>query len=56
MDTFIEMKIRMYIATKRVDIRENLIFKVIKQLISNLLKGCLKSFTSDRVKEFGCYK
>ena len=56
MATFAEMKTRMYIAIKIADRSQNSMFKAIKQLVSSLPKECFKSFTSDRGKEFGCYK
>ena len=56
MATFVEMKTRMYRAIKIADRSQNSMFKAIKQLVSSLPKGCFKSFTSDRGKEFGCYR
>lgn len=56
MATFAEMKTRMYIAIKILDRSQISMFEAIKKLIKNLPKGCFKSFTSDRGKEFGCYK
>lgn len=56
MATFAEMKTRMYIAIKIPDRSQQSMFEAIKKLVKNLPSSCFKSFTSDRGKEFGCYK
>ena len=56
MATFVEMKTRMYIAIKIPDRSQQSMFEAIKKLVKNLPSSCFKSFTSDRGKEFGCYK
>ena len=56
MATFAEIKTGMYIAIKIKDRSQSSMFEAIKKLVKNLPKGCFKSFTSDRGKEFGCYR
>lgn len=54
--TFAEMKTRFYIAIKMPDRSKESMLKAIDQFILGLPKGTCKSFTSDREKEFACYK
>lgn len=56
MATFAEIKTRMYIAIKMPDRSQNSMLEAIERLVENLPSNCFKSFTSDRGKEFGCYK
>ena len=54
--TFAEMKTRFYVAIKMLDRSKDSMYKAIEQLVSGLPKKVFKSFTSDRGKEFACYK
>ncbi|MBU5670145.1 IS30 family transposase, partial [Peptoniphilus sp. MSJ-1] len=54
--TFVEMKSRFYIAIPMKDRSKDSMLEAIKKLIYPLPKQALKSFTSDRGKEFACYK
>lgn len=54
--TFAEMKTRMYLAVKMNDRSKNSMNEAIKKLIASFPKNTFKSFTSDRGKEFACYK
>lgn len=54
--TFVEMKSRFYIAIPMKDRSKESMYHAIKKLITALPKAALKSFTSDRGKEFSCYK
>lgn len=55
--TFAEMKTRFYVAIKMLDRSKDSMYKAIEQLVSSgLPKKVFKSFTSDRGKEFACYK
>ena len=53
--TFVERKTRFYIALPMKDRSKDSMFKAIKKLCNSLPKESLKSFTSDRGKEFACY-
>ena len=53
--TFVERKTRFYIALPMRDRSKDSMFKSIKKLCNSLPKKSLKSFTSDRGKEFACY-
>lgn len=46
----------MYIAVKINDRSKNSMYEAIKKLIAAFPKNTFKSFTSDRGKEFACYK
>lgn len=54
--TFVEMKSRFYVALPMKDRSKDSMFESAKKLIKALPKCALKSFTSDRGKEFACYK
>ena len=54
--TFVELKMRFYVAIKMPDRSKNSILEAIKQLTSNIPKEAFKTFTSDRGKEFSCWK
>lgn len=54
--TFVEMKSRFYIAIPMSDRTKDSMYQAIQKLIKSLPKAALKSFTSDRGKEFACYK
>lgn len=54
--TFAEMKSRLYIAIKMEDRSKSSMLCAIHQLVSCFPKGVFKSFTSDRGKEFACYR
>ena len=54
--TFVEMQSRFYIAIPMEDRSKESMYKAIQKLIKSLPKKALKSFTSDRGKEFACYK
>lgn len=54
--TFVEMKSRFYIALPMEDRSKDSMLEAVKKLIKALPKYALKSFTSDRGKEFACYK
>ena len=53
---FVELKMRFYIAIKMPDRSKNSMLEAIKQLTSNIPKEAFKTFTSDRGKEFSCWK
>lgn len=53
--TFIERKTRFYLAFKIPDRTAKSMFLAIKQLCKLFPKEALKTFTSDRGKEFACY-
>lgn len=53
--TFVERKTRFYIALPMKDRSKDSMFKAIKKICNSLPKEFLKSFTSDRGKEFACY-
>ncbi len=50
-----ERKSRFYIAIPMKDRTKESMHKAIQKLIKSLPKAALKSFTSDRDKEFSCY-
>lgn len=54
--TFVEMKSRFYVALPMQDRSKDSMLEAMKKLIKPLPKFSLKSFTSDRGKEFACYK
>ncbi len=54
--TFVEMKSRFYVALPMKDRSKDSMLEAMKKLIKPLPKAALKSFTSDRGKEFACYK
>ena len=54
--TFVELKTRFYVAIKMPDRSKNSMLEAIKQLTSNIPKEAFKTFTSDRGKEFSCWK
>lgn len=54
--TFAERKTRFYIAIKISDRSKTSMLQAIKKLMSYYPKEALKSFTSDRGKEFACWK
>lgn len=54
--TFVERKTRFYIALPMVDRSKNSMLKAIEKLIKSLPLEDLKTFTSDRGKEFACYE
>lgn len=54
--TFVEMKSRFYIALPMKDRSKESMLEAIKKLTKALPRTALKSFTSDRGKEFSCYK
>ena len=53
--TFLERKMRFYLAFKIPDRTAKAIFSAIEQLCELFPKEALKTFTSDRGKEFACY-
>ena len=53
--TFLERKTRFYLAFKIPDRTAKSMFLAIKQLCKLFPKEALKTFTSDRGKEFACY-
>ena len=53
--TFVERKTRFYIALPMKDRSKDSMFEAINKLVKSLPKEALKSFTSDRGKEFACY-
>ncbi|XJS10898.1 hypothetical protein ACF3NG_01140 [Aerococcaceae bacterium WGS1372] len=53
--TFAERKSRFYIPLKMPNQSKESILSVVDQLILSLPKETLKSFTSNRGKEFACY-
>lgn len=53
--TFVERKTRFYIALPMKDRSKDSMFEAISKLVKSLPKEALKSFTSDRGKEFACY-
>ena len=53
--TFLERKTRFYLAFKRPDRTAKSMFSAIEQLCKLFPKEALKTFTSDRGKEFACY-
>ena len=54
--TFVERKTRIYVAIKIKDRTAPSMLKAIKKLVKVLPKKALKTFTTDRGKEFACYK
>ena len=52
---FAERKSRLYLAFLIPNRSKNAMYSVIEQLKSSLPERSLKSFTSDRGKEFACY-
>ena len=54
--TFVERKTRFYVAIKIKDRTASSMLKAIKKLVKVLPKKALKTFTTDRGKEFACYK
>ena len=54
--TFVERKTRFYVAIKIKDRTAPSMLKAIKKLVKVLPKKALKTFTTDRGKEFACYK
>ncbi len=54
--TFVERKTRYYIAIPMKDRSKESMFKAIKILLTLFPKESFKTFTSDRGKEFSCYK
>lgn len=54
--TFVEMKSRFYVALPMIDRSKDTMLEAINKLIKALPKAACKSFTSDRGKEFACYK
>ena len=54
--TFVERKTRFYIALPMVDRSKNSMLGAIDKLIKSLPLEALKTLTSDRGKEFACYK
>lgn len=54
--SFVEMKSRFYVALPIKDRTKESMLEAMKKLIKPLSKSALKSFTSDRGKEFACYK
>ena len=54
--TFVERKTRFYMAIKIKDRTAESMLKAIKKLVKVLPKKALKTFTTDRGKEFACYK
>ena len=54
--TFAERKTRFYIAIKIPDRSKSSMLQAIKKLVSYYPKEALKSFTSDRGKEFACWQ
>ena len=53
--TFLERKTRFYLAFKILDRTAKSMFSAIKQLCRLFPKEALKTFASDRGKEFACY-
>lgn len=54
--TFVERKTRFYTALPMVDRSKNSMLEAIDKLIKSLPLEALKTFTSDRGKEFACYE
>lgn len=54
--TFVERKTRFYTAIKIKDRTQKSMLKAIKQLATQMPKEAIKTFTTDRGKEFACYK
>lgn len=54
--TFVERKTRFYMAIKIKDRTQKSMLKAIKQLAAQMPKEAIRTFTTDRVKEFACYK
>ena len=54
--TFIERKTKFYVVIKIKDRTVPSMLKAIKKLVKVLPKKALKTFTTDRGKEFACYK
>ncbi|WP_270349055.1 IS30 family transposase [Megamonas funiformis] len=54
--TFIERKTKFYVVIKIKDRTVPSMLKAIKKLVKVLPKKALKTFTTDRRKEFACYK
>lgn len=54
--TFVEMKSRFYVVLPMKDRTKRSLFSAIKKMIHPLPKAALKSFTSDKGKEFVFYK
>lgn len=54
--TFVERKTRFYVAIKIKDRTAKSMLEAVKKLERALPKKALKSFTTDRGKEFACYK
>ncbi len=54
--TFAEMKTRLYVAIKIPDRSKDSMLEAIYQLTKSFPTGAFKTFTSDRGKEFACYK
>lgn len=54
--TFVERKIRFYIAVKMEDRTKDSMFLAISSLYNTLTSKILKTFTADRGKEFACYE
>lgn len=52
---FVKKKTRFYVALPMKDRAKESMLKAMKKLINPLPKSALKSFTSDRGKEFACY-
>ena len=53
--TFVERKTRFFIALPMKDRSKDSMFEAINKLVKSLPKEALKSFTSNRGKEFACY-
>ena len=54
--TFVELKTRFYVAIKMEDRSKDSMLKSIKQLVAGIPEKAFKTFTSDRGKEFSCWK
>ncbi len=54
--TFVERKTRFYIALSMVDRSKKSMLESINKLTKSLPQESLKTFTSDRGKEFACYE
>lgn len=52
---FVERKTRFYTAIKIKDRTKDSMLKEIKQLVAQMPKQAIKTFTTDRGKEFACY-
>ena len=55
MATFVERKTRLYLAFKIPDRTSKSMFSAIQELCKLIPKDFLKTFISDRGKEFACY-